>query len=220
VTPPYRDFLHGLRALCDEYGIALVFDEVKTGVKIAPGGAAEYYGVEPDLVAMAKSIGGNLPVGAFGGRKEVMAVIEDNTAHYGTYNGNPLVLAAVVAQLRDVLTDEAYDHVDALAGRMAQGYEEIMADAGLSGHVEQVNSQGIVLFTETEIRNYRDFVDHVDLEFHENFWFDMVNRDVIPHPHHASQQWTVSVQHTEEHVDEVLETFKAVAPRLADEQAG
>lgn len=219
VTQPYGDFLQGLRELCDEYGIPLVFDEVKTGVKVAPGGAAEHYGVEPDLVAMAKSIGGNLPVGAFGGRDEIMSVIEDNTAHYGTYNGNPLVLAAVVAQLRDVLTDEAYDHVDALGEQMARGYEEIMADAGVTGHVEQVNSQGIVLFTDTEMRNYRDFIDNVDLEFHENFWFDMVNRGVIPHPHHASQQWTVSVQHEEAHVEEALETFKAIAPRLADEQA-
>jgi glutamate-1-semialdehyde 2,1-aminomutase len=148
-----------------------------------------------------------------------MSVIEDGTAHYGTYNGSPLVLRAVVTQLRDVLTEDAYDHVDALGEKMARGYEDVMEDAGLTGHVEHVNSQGIVLFTDTVIENYREFLANVDVEFHENFWFAMLNRGIIPHPHHASQQWTVSVQHEEAHVDETIEAFKEIAPRLADEQA-
>ncbi|MFB6121845.1 MAG: aspartate aminotransferase family protein [Haloferacaceae archaeon] len=219
VTQPYDDFLQGLRELCDEYGIVYVFDEVKTGVKVAPGGAAEYYGVEPDLVTMAKSIGGNFPVGAFGGREEVMSVIEDHTAHYGTYNGNPLVARAVLTVLRDVLTEDAYRHVDRLGEKLARGYEDIMEDAGITGHVENVNSQGIVMFTDERMGNYRDYVDNVDVEFHENFWFGMLNQGVIPHPHDASQQWTISVQHEERHIDEHLEAFKQIAPRLADEQA-
>lgn len=219
MTQPYGDFLQGLRELCDAYGVTYVFDEVKTGVKVAPGGAAEYYDVEPDLVAMAKSIGGNLPVGAFGGKQEVMETITDGAAHFGTYNGNPLVLRALVTQLRDVLTEDAYEHVDRLGQQLVTGYEDVMADEGIEGHVEHVNSQGTLLFTDTVIENYRDFLAHVDLEFHENFWFAMLNRGVMPHPHHASQQWTVSVQHTEDHIAETIEAFKEVAPRLAAEQA-
>ena len=218
VTQPYGEFLHGLRELCDEHGIAYIFDEVKTGVKVAPGGAAEHYGVDPDIVAMAKSIGGNLPVGAIGGREAVMGRIEDGTAHYGTYNGNPLVLRALVTQLRDVLTEDAYDHVDRLGERLATGYEEIMADEGVEGHVEHVNSQGSILFTDTVLEDYRDYLEHVDEEFHENYWFAMLNQGVMPHPHSPSQQWTVSVQHTEDHVDDTIEAFKNVAPRLAEEQ--
>ncbi|WP_254762819.1 aspartate aminotransferase family protein [Natrinema marinum] len=218
VTQPYKEFLQGLRELCDEYGIAYIFDEVKTGVKVAPGGAAEYYDVEPDLVAMAKSIGGNFPVGAFGGREEVMRTIEDGAAHYGTYNGSPLVLQAVTTVLRDVLTDDAYQHVNALGEKLVGGYEDIMADAGIDGHVENVNSQGIVHFTEERIENYRDYLEHVDTEFHENYWFAMLNQGVLPHPHDASQQWTISVQHEEEHIDEHLEAFKSVAPLLAEKQ--
>jgi glutamate-1-semialdehyde 2,1-aminomutase len=218
VTQPYGEFLQGLRELCTDHGIVFIMDEVKTGVKVAPGGAAEYYGVEPDLVTLAKSIGGSLPVGAFGGKEHLMGHIEDGTAHYGTYNGNPLALRALVTQLRDVLTPAAYDHVDALGEQLAAGYEAIMADHGIVGHVEHVNSQGIVAFTEHTIRDYRDYLAHVDEAFHENYWLGMLNQGVLPHPHSASQQWTVSVQHTEAHVDEHLDAFAALAPRLADEQ--
>lgn len=218
MTQPYGEFLQGLRELCDEYGVVLIFDEVKTGVKVAPGGAAEHYGVDPDLVAMAKSIGGNLPVGAFGGKEKVMREIENGAAHYGTYNANPLALRAVITQLRDVLTEEAYDHVDALGEQLATGYEELMADHGVTGHVEWVNSQGTVAFTDEVIHDYRDYLEHVDVDFHENYWFAMLNQGVLPHPHDASQQWTISVQHTEEHVREHLDAFDSIAPRLADEQ--
>lgn len=219
VTQPYNGFLQGLRELCDEYGIVYIFDEVKTGVKIAPGGAAEYYDVDPDLVTMAKSIGGNFPVGAFGGRDEIMSVIEDHTAHYGTYNGNPLVARVVKTVLQDILTEDAYRHVDQLGEQLVNGYEDIMDDAGITGHVENVNSQGIVMFTDEQITDYRDYIGNIDADFHENFWFGMLNQGVIPHPHDASQQWTISVQHEQEHIDEHLEAFKQIAPRLADEQA-
>ncbi|WP_129113427.1 aspartate aminotransferase family protein [Halegenticoccus tardaugens] len=218
VTQPYQEFLQGLRELCDEYGVAYIFDEVKTGVKVAPGGAAEYYGVKPDLVTLAKSIGGNFPVGAFGGREEIMRTIEDGAAHYGTYNGNPLVLRAVTTVLRDVLTESAYQHVNDLGEKLAAGYEDIMADTGITGHVKNVNSQGIVHFTDERIDNYRDYLEHIDPEFHENYWFAMLNQGVLPHPHHASQQWTISIQHEEKHISEHLEAFKNVAPRLAERQ--
>ena len=167
---------------------------------------------------MAKSIGGNFPVGAFGGREEVMQEIEDGAAHYGTYNGNPLVLRAMVTVLRDVLTDDAYEHVENLGERLAEGCQDVIEDAGLTGHVESVNSQGIVSFTEETITDYRSYLASVDEEFHENYWFAMLNQGALPHPHHASQQWTISVQHDEEDVDEHLEAFKQIAPRLADEQ--
>jgi glutamate-1-semialdehyde 2,1-aminomutase len=219
MTQPYGDFLQGLRELCDEYGIVYIFDEVKTGVKIAPGGAAEYYDIDPDLVTMAKSIGGNFPVGAFGGREEIMRTIEDGAAHFGTYNGSPLVLRAMVTVLQDILTDDAYEHVNALGEQLATGYSDIMQDEGIVGHVENVNSQGTVSFTDDTITNYRDYLANVDEEFHENYWFAMLNRGVLAHPHHASQQWTISVQHEREHIDEHLEAFKDIAPRLADEQS-
>ncbi|WP_458188821.1 aspartate aminotransferase family protein [Haladaptatus sp. NG-WS-4] len=220
VTPPRDDYLAGLRELCDEYGVVLIFDEVKTGVKLAPGGATELYGVQPDLVTMAKSIGGETSVGAFGGKDAIMEQISGNYAwHFGTYNGNPLVLRALVTTLRDVLTEDAYDHVNRLGERLKAGYEDVMADEGIVGRVENVNSQGIIQFTEDDIHNYRDFVANVDDDFHTLFWMGMVNHGIVPHPYGARQQWTISVQHTEDHIDETIEAFKHVAPRLAEEQA-
>ena len=219
VTRPREEYLQGLRELCDEYGVVYIFDEVKTGVKVAPGGAAEYYGVEPDLVTMAKSIGGETPVGAFGGKAEIMNQIEtDYAQHYGTYNGNPLVLRALITALRDVLTPDAYDHVNRLGEKLASGYEEIIEDHGLVGRVERVNSQGMVMFTEGDVFDYRDFVTNIDDDFHRLFWFGMVNQGIVPHPYGARQQWTISVQHTDKHVEETLDAFESIAPRLAEEQ--
>ncbi|WP_435176359.1 aspartate aminotransferase family protein [Halorussus sp. AFM4] len=227
VVEPEPRFLERLRELADEYNVLLVFDEVKTGAKIAPGGGVERYGVQPDLVALAKAIGGGYPVGAFGGRADVMDRIERDllpgvatgSAHYGTYNGNPLSLKAVSVTLDDVLTDDAYEHVSRLAERLEAGYEDVIEDTGLDAHVVTVGSQGMVYLTDEPITTFRDW-EHVDEELHEAYWFGMLNRGVIPHPHDASQQWTVSVQHTEEHVDEHVEAFAEIAPDLAAAQDG
>ena len=219
VTPPREDYLAGLKELCAEHGVVLIFDEVKTGVKVAPGGAAELYGVQPDMVTMAKSIGGETSVGAFGGSAAIMDQISTDYAwHYGTYNGNPFVLRALVTALRDVLTEDAYRHVNRLGDRLKAGYEDVIADAGLTAQVQNVNSQGIVQFTDADITNYREFVANIDDEFHTLFWFGMLEQGIIPHPYGARQQWTISVQHTEDHVEETIEAFKHVAPRLAEEQ--
>jgi len=226
LVEPEDGFLEHLRELADEYGVVLLYDEVKTGVKLAPGGGADYYGVQPDLVALAKAIGGGYPVGAFGGREEIMQLIAADlrdgvatgAAHYGTYNANPLVLRAVGVTLREILTEEAYDHVNALNERLAAGYRDVIADAGLDAQVKRAGSQGAVHFTNDEIATFRDWKS-IDEDFHEAYWMGMVARDVIPHPHDASQQWTVSVQHTEADVDAHVEAFADLAPDLAAAQA-
>ncbi|MXV60680.1 aminotransferase class III-fold pyridoxal phosphate-dependent enzyme [Natronorubrum sp. JWXQ-INN-674] len=225
LVEPEDGFLERLRELADEYNVVLIFDEVKTGVKLAPGGGAEYYGVQPDLVALAKAIGGGYPVGAFGGRREIMDCIAADlnegvatgAAHYGTYNGNPLALRAVGVTLREILTEDAYDHVTTLADRLADGYRDVIADTGLEATVKSVGSQGMVHFTDEPIRTFRDW-GHVDEEFHEAYWFGMVNRGVIPHPHDASQQWTVSVQHTAEEIDAHVDAFADLATHLTAAQ--
>ena len=225
LVEPEDGFLERLRELADEYNVVLVFDEVKTGVKLAPGGGAEYYGVEPDLVALAKAIGGGYPVGAFGGREEIMELIAADlqdgvatgAAHYGTYNGNPLALRAVGVTLREILDDDAYDHVTGLAERLAAGYREVIADAGLDAQVKTAGSQGMVHFTEEPIRTFRDW-EHVDVEFHEAYWMGMLNNGVLPHPHDASQQWTLSVQHDADDVDAHVDAFAALADDLAAAQ--
>lgn len=225
VVEPADGYLERLRELADAYNVLLVFDEVKTGVKLAPGGGTERYGVEPDLLCLAKAIGGGVPVGAFGGRADVMRHIERDlqtgvqtgVAHYGTYNGNPLALRAVTVTLREILDEAAYDHVTGLAQRLADGYREVIEDSGLDAHVVTAGSQGMVYLTDERIRTFRDW-SAVDEQLHEAYWFGMLNHGVIPHPHDASQQWTPSVQHDETDVDDHVEAFAAVVPDLAAAQ--
>lgn len=226
LVEPRNGFLERLRELADAYNVLLVFDEVKTGVKLAPGGGAEYYDVRPDLVALAKAIGGGFPVGAFGGRQEIMELIAADlnegvatgAAHYGTYNGNPLALRAVATTLTEILTPEAYDRVTSLADRLAAGYRNVIEDEGLDGYVVTAGSQGMVYLTDEEITTFRDW-NGVDETLHEAYWLGMLNEGVIPHPHDASQQWTVSVQHDREDVDAHIDAFAAVAPKLKAAQA-
>jgi glutamate-1-semialdehyde 2,1-aminomutase len=226
LVEPESGFLERLRELADAYNVLLIFDEVKTGAKVAPGGGAEYYGVQPDLVTLAKAIGGGYPVGAFGGRAAVMDLVERDlqsgvatgSAHYGTYNGNPLSLKAVSVTLDRILTEDAYDHVSGLAERLQAGYEDVIEDAGLDAHVVTVGSQGMVYFTDEPITTFRDW-QHVDEELHEAYWFGMLNRGVLPHPHDASQQWTLSVQHTAGDVDDHVEAFADVASDVAAVQS-
>ena len=140
--------------------------------------------------------------------------VATGAAHYGTYNGNPLALRAVATTLTEILTPEAYDHVTALADRLAAGYRDVIDDEGLDAHVVTAGSQGMVYLTGEEITTFRDWV-HVDETLHEAYWIGMVNEGVIPHPHDASQQWTISVQHDREDVDTHVDAFATVATKLA-----
>src|SRR3989475_13331495 len=122
VTEPLPDFLPGLRGLCSEFGALLIFDEVKTGVKIARGGATEYYKVTPDITVLAKAIGGGMPLAAFGASADIMEELNSlRVIHVGTYASNPVTLAAAEARLKQILTDEAYGPRFALNRKVGDG---------------------------------------------------------------------------------------------------
>lgn len=226
LVEPDAGFLERLRELADQYNTLLLFDEVKTALKLGPRSGADYYGVQPDLAALAKAIGGGIPVGAFGGRTDVMEQIEQDlqdgvatgAAHYGTYNGNPLAAEAVRVTLEEIATPEQYDRLEHLGQMLADGYETLMADHGVEGHVASVGTQGMVYFTDDEITTFRDW-EHIDEELHEAYWFAMLNQGVIPHPHDASQQWTISIQHSKEDIEAHLDAFAEVAPTIAAVQS-
>src|SRR6201987_3758712 len=133
---PQPGFLEGLRKLCDENGVLLIFDEVKTGAKLAWGGASEFFGVKPDIICLAKSIGGGLPLAAFGASRAVMDLISQHKVfHGGTYNTNPVSMAAGLATFREVMTRDNYAHVEKLSHKLATGYRETLATVGLGGYV-------------------------------------------------------------------------------------
>ena len=126
-------FLESLRNLCDANGALLIFDEVETGAKLAWGGASEYFGVKPAMICLAKSIGGGLPLGAFGASKKVMGLISDHKVfHGGTYNTNRAAMSAGLAAFREVLTRENYVHVGKLSKKLTEGYRAIVKKAGLA----------------------------------------------------------------------------------------
>ncbi len=120
---PSPGYLEAVRELCTRYGVVLIFDEVKCGATIAEGGAQERFGVQPDLASWAKAIGGGAPIGAFGGKAEIMEEINQGAAHQGTFNGNPLSVSASLATLTQVLTPEAYEHFDRLGARLVRRHE-------------------------------------------------------------------------------------------------
>ncbi|HSB74679.1 MAG TPA: glutamate-1-semialdehyde 2,1-aminomutase [Terriglobales bacterium] len=215
---PQPGFLEGLRQLCDKYGALLIFDEVKTGAKLAWGGASEYFGVRPDLTCLAKSIGGGFPLAAFGASGAVMDLISQHKVfHGGTYNTNPVSMAAGLATFREVLTRENYAHVDKLSKKLTEGYRKIVHKAGLQGYVAQAGANGVLMLYAQEIRNYRDWTT-IDIDLWRQYWFGMVNRGVMAQPYWWDEQWTISVQHTEADIEKHLAAFADVAPALARSQ--
>jgi glutamate-1-semialdehyde 2,1-aminomutase len=178
VVPPKPGFLERVRELATAHGAVLIFDEVKTGVVIAYGGATERFGVQPDLACLAKSIGGGVPIGAFVGRGEVMSAIEKvpernapgvgiehstlaggatRVAHLGTFNGNPLSMAAGLVTLTRILTRDAYPRLEALADRLAAGSQAVIDEFGLPGYAVNVGAKGCVMYTPARVATFREF---------------------------------------------------------------
>ena len=157
VVLPEPGYLEAVRELTRKHDIVLIFDEVKTGLCIAPGGATDRFGVKPDMVTLAKTLGGGLPSGAIGGTEEVFEVVENGDVYQvGTYNGNPLSMAAARASLLDVLTPEAYEHLDALNDRILAGCQKVIDDYRLPGYAVGVGAKGCVTFSPDEDRRLRD----------------------------------------------------------------
>jgi glutamate-1-semialdehyde 2,1-aminomutase len=238
VVPPREGYLQRLRELADEHGIVLIFDEVKTGVVLAWGGAYEHFGVQPDLFCLAKSIGGGIPIGAFGGKREVMAAIETlegtpafragaagsgierttipggatRVAHLGTFNGNPLSMTAGLVTLTRILTRDAYPRLHAMADRLTAGCQAILDELGLPGYAINVGPKGCVMFTPGRVTNYRDFIG-LDAELWSAAFFYLANRGILLPPG-PDDQWTLSVQHSEADIDRHIEVFRDFATEL------
>jgi glutamate-1-semialdehyde 2,1-aminomutase len=212
ICEPAPGYLEGLKQLLHAHGALLIFDEVKTGATIAPGGATERYGVVPDLACWAKAICGGTPGAAFGGRADVMEVITRGAAQQGTFNGNPLVAAAGLATLTEVLTPPAYDYLAKLGTRLAEGCAKAIAEHGIPAHAVDLGAKGCVSYRPERLTNYRDFLEtNVDLFEASYPW--MVNRGLFMTPG-DEEQWTLSVQHSETDIDRYVEAFAEFCAEL------
>ena len=212
IVVPDAGYLGGVRALCDAHGSLLVFDEVKTGLTAGPAGASQRLGVTPDLVALAKSIGGGLPLAAFGGRAEVMECLTDGRMpHFGTYNGNPLVVAAAVA-IDEIATPEALSAAEALNVSALTAMDAIIATHALPAHTVGFGVKGAVTWSATPVRTYRDY-KRTDFGAAELSWLWGVNRGILTPPG-LDEQWLVSLAHTADDMSLLIEDFRELAESI------
>ena len=196
ICKPLPGYLQAVREITQRYGTLLIFDEVKTGITSGWGGATGELGVTPDLVALAKSIGGGLPLGAFGGKREYMDTITDGrVVHLGTYNGNPLCMAAAKAVLREVCTREATQSAIKLNTRLVDACSGVVDRAGLEANVVQFGAKGCITWSREPIQNYRDYkATDFDLAYAQ--WIHGINRGILLPPG-LDEQWLISIMHGE-----------------------
>ncbi len=215
VIPPPHGYLDGLADLLHVHGALLTFDEVKTGLTIAAGGATERFGVVPDIICLAKALGGGVPSGAIGGTTEVMEVISDGTyEQVGTFNGNPLTMAAAKAVLLEVLTPDAYRHLDDLREAFVDRIQHSLGQHHLPGYVSAYGAKGAVIFSPVRIRNYRDFLRY-DSRYGHAHWLYQHNGGVFLPPWGKMEQWTLSVQHTADDIELAASNLERFARELS-----
>ena len=215
IITPGPGYLEGLRDLLHSHGAYLVFDEVKTGLTAGPGGATGLTGVTPDLITLAKAIGGGVAVSAVGGTRELMGHVADGGYEMvGTFNGNPLAMAAARAMLCEVATPGAYERIERLRQRAVTGVEREIARHGLAAQVVSAGAKGCVVFSTEPVRDYRSFLDLDDAYSHAH-WLFQHNGGVFLPPWGKIEQWLISVQHDESDIDRFVGNFAAYAAALA-----
>lgn len=211
---PTEGYLQSLREVTRRHGVLLIFDEVKTGVTVAAGGITELYPVEPDLICLAKSIGGGMPIGAFGGREEIMRHINHKEVlHLGTFNGNPMSMRAGLVTLTELFTPEAHAHANGLSKRLADGYLDLINAFDMPMHIAQIGAKGCAMLRHERGINYRSWLE-VDTRLAYAYWLFLANRGIL-FPPGFDDQWTISIQHSEADIDKHIGVFRAFVSALA-----
>jgi len=203
--PPVPGFLEGLREVCDQYGTVLIFDEVMTGFRVARGGAQELYGVNADLVTLGKIIGGGMPVGAFGGKREIMEKIAPLGPVYqaGTLSGNPLAMRAGIAMLTAMQREGLYEELGAKTEYLTEGLKAVAAKNGISVSTAAVGGMFGLFFTDRESVNSFAEATACDLEAFKKFFHLMLDEGVYLAPS-AYEAGFLSAAHTEADLDATI----------------
>ncbi len=220
IIHPDPGYLAGLRERLQAHGALLTFDEVKTGLTAGPGGVTRLHNVTPDLICLAKAMGGGISTAAIGGTDEVMSMIADGRyEQVGTFNGNPLAMAAARATLTEIMDDAAYEHITMLRERITTGIDDVIARHRLPWHVTTAGAKGCVTFLPEPTRNLRDFLQ-IDGRYGEAHWLVQHNGGVFLPPWGKIEQWLISVQHTTEDVDRFVANVATLADALATKNGG
>ncbi len=215
IIPPREGYLERVRELTAQHGVKLIFDEVKTGCTISAGGATQRFGVTPDMITLAKASCGGYPGGAIGMSEELAAIVADGTVkQYGTFNGNPLVMAAAEATLTQVLTDDVYESFEATNRRLLDGCQQVIDSYALPAYTEGLGAKGCVVFSAERMYEYRDYLSKVDEELSTLAWLYHMNHGVFMTPG-VEEEWTLSIAHSDEDLQRYLDAFEAFAQDLA-----
>lgn len=209
VVPPKPGFLQGLRQLCDEFGALLIFDEVITGFRLAPGGAQEYFGVRADLVTYGKIIGGGMPVGAYGGSRRLMELVAPLGPVYqaGTLSGNPVAMAAGLTQLKILRGHpEIYARLETLGSMLEAGLKDALKN--VPAQVNRVGSISTVFFTEHPVTGYRD-ARSSDLEKFRKWYLGLINRGIYAAPSQFEAMF-LSNAHRDAEIEAVIRAAKEI----------
>ena len=215
VVLPDDGYLDGLKETCHTHGAMFAYDEVKTGFTVAWGGAIEAFGVQPDLVAFAKAMGAGLPCGAIGGTEEAMAgVIAGDIDQVGTFNGNPLTMAAAKVNLTEVLTKPAYARLDEI-NTFLHRCEDVIAKHRLPASMKTLGAKGSIDWSTTPIHEYRDLWK-IDDRVPQLAWLWQLNRGVFKSPGSKWESWTTSIVHSDADVQRYVDNFEEMAAVMTD----
>jgi glutamate-1-semialdehyde 2,1-aminomutase len=210
---PRKGFLTELRKLTEENNSVLIFDEVKTGSKHY-GGAARYFNVKPDLITLGKAIGAGIPISAVTGKTEIMQTIgPGKTPHAGTFNSNPLSIDAGIAAMQHILTESNLDYAESLSKDLSKAYRDIIEGDKLPLGVQDWSVSGSLYFTTRKIENWRDFLT-TNVNQWYRYYYMMLDKGIIPAAPGPDEQWTISVMHSKEDIDNHIEAFKQVSENL------
>ncbi|MBA4602701.1 glutamate-1-semialdehyde 2,1-aminomutase [Thermoactinomyces mirandus] len=214
VVPPQPGFLEGVRKITEQYGTVLIFDEVMTGFRVDYHSAQGRYGITPDLTTMGKVIGGGLPVGAFGGKREIMELIAPSGPVYqaGTLSGNPLAMAAGIATLEE-MTPDAYDQLEKKGAILEAGFRQNAEEAGIPHHINRVGSMVCMFFTDETVTNYEQ-AKTSDTGLFAAYFRNMMEEGILIAPSQFEGMF-VSMSHSDEDLARTLEANRSALKKLA-----
>jgi glutamate-1-semialdehyde 2,1-aminomutase len=214
-VPPAKGFLRDVRALCDRHGIVLIFDEVMTGFRLAAGGAQAKYGIRPDLTTLGKVIGGGLPVGAYGGRKDIMKMVAPEGPVYqaGTLSGNPLAMAAGLEMLAMIAGDRRlYARLEAAGSALEEGFSAALSKKGVPHTINRVGSMFTLFFAPGPVTDY-DSAKASDTKLFGRYFRLMLDRGVYLPPSQFEAAF-ISAAHGEREIERTLRAHRSALAKL------
>jgi len=214
VVPPEKGFLEFLRDITRRYGALLIFDEVITGFRLSRGGAQELFGIEPDITCLGKILGGGMPVGAYGGRKEIMSQIAPEGPIYqaGTLSGNPVAMVAGVETLKELRDKEPYSDLDGKTEQLAEGVSSILKDKGIAHRINRMGSMMTVFFTDREVKDFES-AKSSDTDLFATFFKKLLSKGVLIPPSQF-EAWFMSTAHEDRDIDEALQRIEEAVREL------